>query len=340
MQLFAIARNAFVEMVRQPVYGGLVLLTMFVLVVLVPLSFEGDWTAEGVEELSIWFQGLRGSVGSFFEGTVGTFTMTGSGADITGPADEFHYAYKTLSGQGSIIAKIESMQNTNDWAKAGVMIRGTLDPGSAQAVAFVTPANGVVFEYRFATGDNNIGAASQQTDITAPHWVKLDRSILGVFTVSHSDNGSTWEPIGGNPTANIQMSSTVYIGLAVTSHDAALTCQAVFSNVTTTGNVTGQWTNEDIGILSNATEPLYAAISNATGAVAVVAHDDPGAATIDTWTEWVIDLQRFADQGINLANVDKIAIGLGSNSGAASSGGSGLLYFDDIRLYRPRAVAP
>ena len=136
------------------------------------------------------------------------------------------------------------------------------------------------------------------------------------------------------------MGSTVYIGLAVTSHDAGLTCQGVFSNVTTTGNVTGQWTNEDIGILSNATEPLYAAISNATGATSVVAHDDPGAATIDTWTEWVIDLQRFADQGINLANVDKIAIGLGSNSGAASSGGSGLLYFDDIRLYRPRAVAP
>jgi hypothetical protein len=68
----------------------------------------------------------------------------------------------------------------------------------------------------------------------------------------------------------------------------------------------------------------------------VVTHDDPDAATIDTWTEWVIDLQRFADQGINLANVDKIAIGLGSNSGAASAGGSGVLYIDDLRLYRQR----
>ena len=300
------------------------------------LTANRDWTAEDVKELSIWFQGVQGSVGSFVEGPAGTFTMAGSGADITGPADEFHYAYKMLSGQGSIVAKIESMQNTNNWAKAGIMIRETLDPGSPHATAFVTPANGVVFEYRLAQGDDNLGAASQQTGITAPHWVKLERSISGVFTASQSANGSTWEPLGTNATANIQMATSLYIGLALTSHDAALTCEAVFSNVTTTGNVTGQWTNEDIGILSNATEPLYAAISNATGAAAVVAHDDPGAATIDTWTEWVINLQRFADHGINLANVDKIAIGLGSNSGAASSGGSGVLYLDDLRLYRQR----
>jgi hypothetical protein len=67
-----------------------------------------------------------------------------------------------------------------------------------------------------------------------------------------------------------------------------------------------------------------------------VAHDDnSNAATIDDWTEWRIPLQAFADQGINLTNVDKIAIGLGSKSGLASPGGSGTVYIDDIRLYRP-----
>ena len=59
------------------------------------------------------------------------------------------------------------------------------------------------------------------------------------------------------------------------------------------------------------------------------------AATIDDWIEWRIPLQSFADQGINLGNVDKIAIGLGSKSGMASAGGSGTMYIDDIRLYRP-----
>ena len=81
-------------------------------------------------------------------------------------------------------------------------------------------------------------------------------------------------------------------------------------------------------------EPLYVALSNATDAPAVVAHPDPGAANITTWTEWAIPLQEFADKGINLTNVDKIAIGLGSTGGAAA-GGSGKMYFDDIRLYRP-----
>jgi len=77
------------------------------------------------------------------------------------------------------------------------------------------------------------------------------------------------------------------------------------------------------------------AVSNASGAPAIVANDDPAAAQIDDWTEWRIPLQAIADQGINLGNVDKIAIGLGNKSGMASAGGSGTMYIDDIRLYRP-----
>jgi hypothetical protein len=83
----------------------------------------------------------------------------------------------------------------------------------------------------------------------------------------------------------------------------------------------------------NATDPLYAAISNSAGAPAVAAHDDPGAATAGNWTQWRIPLQVFADQGIDLTNVDKIAIGLGSKAGPAT-GGSGTMYIDDIRLYQ------
>jgi hypothetical protein len=131
------------------------------------------------------------------------------------------------------------------------------------------------------------------------------------------------------------MGATVYIGLALTAHDATLTCQAVFSNVTTTGNVSGQWTNQDIGIASNDAEPLYVAVSNSAGEPAVVYHDDPAAAQIDVWTEWVIPLQAFADQGINLTNIDRFAIGLGTKGNMTTPGGSGKMYFDDVRLYRP-----
>jgi hypothetical protein len=300
------------------------------------LSDIRDWTEQDVAELSIWFRGITGSVGSFIEGPTGTYTMTGSGTDITGPSDEFHFAYKMLNGAGSIVAKVESIQNTNQWAKAGVMIRETLDPGSAHAMTFVTPAQGVVYEYRIATGADNAGAAAQQTGVTAPHWVKIERTISGSFIASQSTNGTTWQPLG--TPANIQMSANVYIGLALTSHDAALTCEAVLSNISTTGSVSGEWTNEDIGIASNDAEPLYVAVSNSTGAPAVVYHDDPVAANIDTWTEWVVPLQAFADQSINLTNVDRIAIGLGTRGNMTIPGGSGKMYIDDIRLYQSRTA--
>ena len=66
----------------------------------------------------------------------------------------------------------------------------------------------------------------------------------------------------------------------------------------------------------------------------ILLNDDPAAATINTWTEWRIPLQAFADQGINLADVSSIAIGFGSKGGVAA-GGTGTVYIDDIRLYQP-----
>ncbi len=98
------------------------------------------------------------------------------------------------------------------------------------------------------------------------------------------------------------------------------------------------WTEEGVGVLSlwfygdasNAAEPLYVALNGS----AVVTHDNPNAAQIDIWTEWTIDLQAFADQGVNLANVNTLAIGFG-NRNNPQVGGSGKMYFDDIRLYRP-----
>jgi hypothetical protein len=298
------------------------------------LTAQRDWTAEGVAELSLWFRGHPASVGSFTEGPLGTYTMTGSGTDIWDQADEYHYAYKTLTGVGSIVARIESISNTNSWAKAGVMIRETLDPGSIHAMMVVTPAQGVSFQRRFLT--DSTSSDTTTGGIEAPHWVKIERDLAGNFTAYHSTNGSTWEMQGSE---NIQMSSNVYIGLALTSHNAALTCQAVFTNVTTTGTVSQQWTNQDVGIESNEAEPLYVAVSNPTGPPAVVVHDDPAATTIDEWTEWVIPLQDLADQGIALTDVDRIAIGLGTQGNMTAPGGSGMMYIDDIRLYTPREAA-
>jgi hypothetical protein len=304
------------------------------------LTNTTDWTEQGVAELSIWFRGLPGSVGSFVEAPAGTFTMTGSGTDIWDVGtvgnyhDEFHFAYKMLTGAGSIVARVQSVQNTDGWAKAGVMIRETLDGGSRHMFAAITPSNGVAAQGRLDTGAASFNA--NQTGVTAPHWVKLERDLSGNFTVTHSANGTTWQPVTGATPQNIQMGSTVHIGLALTAHSAGATCQAVFTNVTITGTVSPQWAHQDIGIASNAAEPLYVAVSNAAGQPAVIVHPDPAAATTTTWTEWVVPLQSLAGQGITPTNVDRIAVGLGTRGNMTAPGGSGKMYFDDIRLYRPR----
>ncbi len=98
------------------------------------------------------------------------------------------------------------------------------------------------------------------------------------------------------------------------------------------------WTEEGVGVLSlwfygdasNAAERMYVALNGS----AVVYHDNPNATQIDTWTEWTIDLQEFAAQGVNLTNVNTIAIGFGDKNNL-QAGGSGMVLFDDIRLYRP-----
>ena len=84
------------------------------------------------------------------------------------------------------------------------------------------------------------------------------------------------------------------------------------------------------GEAANADEPLYVALNG----IAVVNHDNPDAALATRWTQWNIDLQAFAEQGVNLSNVNSITIGLGNRANPVA-GGSGMMYFDDIRLYAP-----
>ncbi|OHB76681.1 MAG: hypothetical protein A2Z25_13825 [Planctomycetes bacterium RBG_16_55_9] len=117
---------------------------------------------------------------------------------------------------------------------------------------------------------------------------------------------------------------------------------AAYSEATRTLGYPRDWTENSVSALviwfrgksNNAAEPLYVTVSNASGASATVVHNDANAARTGPWTKWVIPLQAFTDRGINLTNVDKIAIGLGVKGGAASPGGSGTVYFDDIALYQ------
>ena len=128
------------------------------------------------------------------------------------------------------------------------------------------------------------------------------------------------------------MQTPIYVGLAVTSHDSAQVCEAVFSNVTITGSGGDQpWTAQDIGIPINDPQPIYVVLNQS----AVVYHDDPNASLISQWTEWNILLERFTDQDLNLTNVNSLGIGVGDRRNP-QPGGNGTVYIDDIRLFIPR----
>jgi Tol biopolymer transport system component len=182
--------------------------------------------------------------GSFTEDPAGTYTMTNRGAGIYGSADHFHFAYKTLAGPGSIVARIDNLTNTHAWAEAGVMIRETLDAGSKHTCVCVTPANVVAFHRRINT--DSYTHHTNQTEITTPHWVRLERDNEGNFTAAHSHDGATWQSVSDAVPVNISMNLDVHIGLALTSRNTAETCEAVFTNVTITGEVDTEWVNQDV----------------------------------------------------------------------------------------------
>ncbi|MHC4533945.1 MAG: galactose-binding domain-containing protein [Planctomycetota bacterium] len=298
------------------------------------LSSLRDWTLRGAGELSLWF---KGNPAGFSEDPVGTFTISAAGDDIWNTADQFRYAYKQLNGAGSITAQVLSVDNTDAWAKCGVMIRQTLDPGSKFAAVYITPGNGCRFQARLtpgasATSDTSV-ATAEQTAITAPYWIKIERDAADNFNGYYSSDGVSWQAMSWNP-QKISMPSNVYIGLAFTSHNTGVIGEAQISDVTTSGAVSPPtWANEAIGVdmASNDPEPLYVALNGN----AVVSHENPNASLINDWTEWIIDLQVFADQGVNLTNVNTITIGLGDKSNP-QAGDLGIMYFDDIRLYPHR----
>ena len=101
--------------------------------------------------------GASGAAG--YDDATATFSVNGAGADVWGTADALHYAYTTLDGNGTIVARVTSVQNTNAWTKAGVMIRESTDPGAAQAFMLVSSSKGQAYQRRPATG----GASASTT---------------------------------------------------------------------------------------------------------------------------------------------------------------------------------
>ncbi len=135
-----------------------------------------------------------------------------------------------MSGDGSIISKVLSLGDTNPWAKAGVMIRETVDSGSSEVALVVSQQAGIAHQWRKEQGDNTgwIGTSG-----SAPSWIKLERSGNSFISYKSSD-GENWSLISS---IDISMGSETLIGLCVTSHDDNKINMAQFNNVKLDGDV-------------------------------------------------------------------------------------------------------
>jgi RHS repeat-associated protein len=156
--------------------------------------------------------GAVGQTGSAsFSG--GTFTVNGAGGGIGGTADGMQFVYQTLVGDGSIIARLTSLQNTpNAGTNAGVMIRETLEPGAADASVFYAGATGYTYMQDRPSTGATVSQVQGQYVNAFPEWMEMVRAG-NTFTGFVSIDGINWTQVG-SPTT-ISMAQTVYIGLVV-----------------------------------------------------------------------------------------------------------------------------
>ncbi len=180
---------------------------------------------------SPWMHADVGNVGVAGDTTVdstATFTVRGAGADVWGPQDALQYAYQSLNGDGSIVAKVGSVSNTASWTKAGVMIRDSLDANAQQAMMLVSYSKGLAFQRRTATG--GLSASTSGAVAAAPYYVRLDRAGNTILAYQSTD-GATWQLVG---TDTFSMTPTVFIGIGVSSHSTSMAATATFDNISVT----------------------------------------------------------------------------------------------------------
>lgn len=164
----------------------------------------------------------------------GTYIVSGNGTDVGGTADSMHAAtYQLVTGDGELVAQVSSISNSNANAKAGVMVRETLDANSKQGSTLITYGNQSLFSRRTATGGATV--SSNGGTRTLPTWVKIRRR--GPYIESYtSTDGTNWSLIGSD---TIAMAQSVYFCLVHSSGDSATTGNATFDNVSVTPGIFG-----------------------------------------------------------------------------------------------------
>jgi glucosylceramidase len=219
--------------VTSPAFGGSGLHTLFAV-------FQGSSGIGNLNSLQMsgaipplpapWSSSDIGAVG-IAGGAIATsaaFTANGSGNDIWNTADAFHFVDQPVAGNSEIRARVINLQNTDPWAKAGVMIRDSIAAGAANVAVVLAPSNGVSFQIRSIAGGVTTSTVAGGGTVIAPRWVRLVRAGNS-FSGFYSSDGSAWTQVG--TTTLVPMSSDALMGLAVSSHNNASNCVASWDNV-------------------------------------------------------------------------------------------------------------
>lgn len=171
-----------------------------------------------------------------------SFTIKGGGADIWEARDEFRFVYQPVTGDADVVARIDRLSADDPWAKAGVMIRGSLAAGAAHGFALVSAGRGVAFQWRPIAGA--VTSHGPGPSAACPYWVRLVR-IGTRLTAFSSPDGKVWAPVG---TGTVALGAVAYVGVAVTSHGAGSVATALVSQVTVRQlGVPAPWHALDIG---------------------------------------------------------------------------------------------
>jgi len=250
----------------------------------------------------------------------GVFTLSASGADIWDAADGFHFVYQDLNGDGAIVARVSAVQNTDAWAKAGVMVRENLTAGSRHAFMSITPGNGSAFQRRVTA--NGASEHTAGAVVTAPYWVRLVRTGT-TFTGSISADGTAWTTVGS---VNIPMAAGVQIGLAVTAHNNSTVNNSILDNVSVTGgpanappivSLTGPATGTTFA--AGAAIPLAASATDPDGTVAKVEfYSGPAKLGEDISSPYSLVWSNVAAGAYSLTAVATDNLGAGTTSAAVS----------------------
>jgi hypothetical protein len=183
----------------------------------------------GWADVDIGSPGISGSASY----TNGVWTVAGGGADIWSTSDQFNFLTNSWSGDGAIIACMNSQTATDPWAQTGIMIRNDISSGAPEVSLSITPGNAsdgpgnyIGFRCRYTAG----GTTSQtfQTGLAEPEYIRLSRSG-NMFTASYSSDGKTWTQLGTPQT--VSMGNAVLAGLCVTAHNNSLINTGIVTSV-------------------------------------------------------------------------------------------------------------